>query len=174
MGLKSADKIARAIGIAEDDPRRIEAGVVYVLNEAVDTGGNAFLTQTELEDRANEILGVGDVASAMTALAQSGRVVAETKKLLGVEETAIYTPSLHKTEIGLAEKLNALIASPLTPPDPVKFKKWLTALMDGHEFPLSDEQRGRRPNRAHLTLFGADRRAGRRQNRHHQCDCGRV
>ena len=138
IGFKSADKIARAIGIAEDDPRRIEAGVVYVLNEAVDTGGNAFLTQTELEDKANEILGVGDVASAMAALAQSGRVISETKTLLGVEETAIYTPSLHKTEIGLADKLNALIASP--PPAPAN-KKWLTALMDGHEFPLSDEQR---------------------------------
>ena len=138
IGFKSADKIARAIGIAEDDPRRIEAGVVYVLNEAVDTGGNAFLTQTELEDKANEILGVGDVASAMTALAQSGRVISETKTLMGVEETAIYTPSLHKTEIGLADKLNALIASP--PPAPAN-KKWLTDLMDGHEFPLSDEQR---------------------------------
>ncbi len=56
------------MGIAEDDPRRIEAGVVYVLNEAVETGGNAFLTEKELNEKAHEILGVGDIAAAIDAL----------------------------------------------------------------------------------------------------------
>ena len=72
IGFKSADKIARAIGIAEDDPRRIEAGVVYVLNEAVESGGNAYLTEKELTAKATEILGVGDVGAAIASAVRFG------------------------------------------------------------------------------------------------------
>ena len=100
IGFKSADKIARAIGIAEDDPRRIEAGVVYVLNEAVESGGNAYLTEKELTEKATEILGVDDVGGAILNLAITGRLVLEEAAFLGEKETAIYTPSLHKTETG--------------------------------------------------------------------------
>ena len=139
IGFKSADKIARAIGIAEDDPRRIEAGVVYVLNEAVESGGNAYLTQTELTGKAGEILGVGDVVSAIKTLADSGRLIAEPFTLLGVTEIAIYTPSLHKTEIGVAERLKALTASPV--PLPKSDGDWLSVLLDKNGTALSEQQR---------------------------------
>jgi len=142
IGFKSADKIARAIGIAEDDPRRIEAGVVYVLNEAVESGGNAYLTEKELTEKAAVILGVEDVGGAILNLAMTGRLVLEEAAFLGETETAIYTPSLHKTETGLAERIQKLLATPLKqPPDPAKFDHWLTALLDKHGFPLSDQQR---------------------------------
>ena len=139
IGFKSADKIARAIGIAEDDPRRIEAGVVYVLNEAVESGGNAYLTQAELTKKAGEILGVGDVRGAIGTLTDTGRLIAEPFTLLGETEIAIYTPSLHKTEIGVAERLKALVASPVPPPK-ADFDQWLAALLDAQKFPLSTEQ----------------------------------
>ena len=142
IGFKSADKIARAIGIAEDDPRRIEAGVVYVLNEAVESGGNAYLTQLELTEKATEILGVGDVGAAIKVLADTGRLILEPAEFLGETEIAIYTPSLHKTEIGVAERLKLLLSTALKQPvDPAKFDGWLAALLDKHGFPLSDEQR---------------------------------
>lgn len=142
IGFKSADKIARAIGIAEDDPRRIEAGVVYVLNEAVESGGNAYLTEKELTVKATEILGVGDVDAALLALSTSGRLVSEPATFLGQTEVAIYTPSLHKTEIGLADRIKKLLATPLKqPPDAQKFEGWLTALCEKNGFPLSEEQR---------------------------------
>jgi len=140
IGFKSADKIARAIGIAEDDPRRIEAGVVYVLNEAVESGGNAFLTQAELTEKATEILGVGDVGAAIGTLAETGRLVLEPYKLLGETEIAIYTPSLHKTEIGVAERVKSLLSAPVPPPQ-ADFDGWLSALLDAQKFPLSGEQR---------------------------------
>ncbi len=142
IGFKSADKIARALGIAEDDPRRIEAGVVYVLNEAVESGGNAFLTEKELTAKSSEILGVEDVGGAILNLAITGRLVLEEAAFLGETETAIYTPSLHKTETGLAERIQKLLATPLKqPPDAAKFDAWLSALLDKHGFPLSEQQR---------------------------------
>ena len=140
IGFKSADKIARAIGIAEDDPRRIEAGVVYVLNEAVESGGNAYLTQAELTAKATEILGVGDVGAAIKTLAENGRLVLEPYTLLGETEIAIYTPSLHKTEIGVAERIQSLLSAPVPPPQ-ADFDGWLSALLNAQKFPLSAEQR---------------------------------
>ena len=140
IGFKSADKIARAIGIAEDDPRRIEAGVVYVLNEAVESGGNAYLTQAELTEKAGEILGVGDVAGAIKILADSGRLVAEPFALMGDTEIAIYTPSLHKTEIGVAERIKALLTSAM-PMTEIGDDNWLSALLDKNGTALSEQQR---------------------------------
>ncbi len=138
IGFKSADKIARAIGIAEDDPRRIEAGVVYVLNEAVESGGNAFLTQAELTDKATEILGAGNVGAAIKTLAETGRLVLEPYTLLGETEIAIYTPSLHKTEIGVAERITSILSAPVPPPN-TDFDRWLSALLDA-QFSLSAQQ----------------------------------
>ena len=140
IGFKSADKIARAIGIAEDDPRRIQAGVVYVLNEAVETGGNAYLTEDELTKKAHEILEVEDIASAIDELAFTGRLVLEPLEFMGRTETAIYTPSLHTTERSLAERLLRLISTPLAPADPKKLDQWLTALVEKQDRPLSEEQ----------------------------------
>ena len=141
IGFKSADKIARALGIAEDDPRRIQAGVVYVLNEAVESGGNAFLTEDELTKKAHEILEVEDIAGAIDALAFTGRLVLEPMEFLGQTETAIYTPSLYTTERSLAERLLRLLAVPLKPANPQKLDQWLTALVEKRGQPLSDEQR---------------------------------
>ncbi len=61
---------------------------------------------------------------------------------LGVTEVAIYPPSLHTTERSLAERIQKLLKTPLKqPPNPQKFDEWLTALLDKHGFPLSEEQR---------------------------------
>ena len=142
VGFKSADKIAREMGIGETDPRRLEAGVVYVLNEAVESGGNAYLTEDELTAKAREILAVDDVSDALTLLATTGRLIIEPAEFMGVTETAIYTPSLHATERGLAEQIGRLLSTPLAPPvSRVKYEDWLADLLAKHNFPLSDEQK---------------------------------
>ncbi len=142
IGFKSADKIAREMGIGEADPRRLEAGVVYVLNEAVDSGGNAFLLEAELLAKAAEILGVDDVGLALAHLATTGKLVVEPATFIGTTETAIYPPSLFTTEKGLAEQIGRLLSTPLVPAtQPAKFDHWLADLLDTHGFPLSPEQR---------------------------------
>ena len=92
---------------------------MYVLNEAVETGGNAFLTDAELNAKATEILGAHDIGAAIDALATSGRLVIEPATFLGQTEVAIYSPSLHTTERGLAERLQRLLSLPVKqPPTP--------------------------------------------------------
>jgi ATP-dependent exoDNAse (exonuclease V) alpha subunit len=142
IGFKTADKIAHEMGITENDPRRIEAGVVYVLNESVESGGNAYLTADELDTKAREILAVESVSSAVDTLAAGGRLIIEPATFMGETEVAIYPPSLHKTECGLADRLKRLLAQPMKqPPNPAKFDAWLSTLLEKHGFPLSEEQR---------------------------------
>lgn len=57
IGFKTADQIAQALGLPADHPTRIEAGVVYALNQATDDG-HVYLPHPELVERAAQILEV--------------------------------------------------------------------------------------------------------------------
>ena len=57
IGFKTADKIAQALGLAADDPGRIEAGIAYTLNRMAEEG-HVYMPQEELEPEAAEILGL--------------------------------------------------------------------------------------------------------------------
>ncbi len=57
IGFKTADQIAQALGLAKDDPGRIEAGVAYTLNRMAEEG-HVYVPQEELEPEASEILGI--------------------------------------------------------------------------------------------------------------------
>ncbi|MBE2200017.1 MAG: ATP-dependent RecD-like DNA helicase [Anaerolinea sp.] len=65
IGFKTADKIAQALGLAPDDPGRIEAGIAYTLNRMAEEG-HVYMPQEALEPEAAEILGVG--AEKVTAV----------------------------------------------------------------------------------------------------------
>lgn len=140
IGFKLADGIARHMGIKENDPRRIEAGVEYVLSQAVETGGNAFLMEADLGERAAEILGVETVAAAIDALVGNGRIIRETASLLGTSETAIYTPMLYNIELSLAERLKELGAKPSVAGFERKAPEWLTRLLAHASISPSEEQ----------------------------------
>ena len=57
IGFKTADKIAQDLGLPADAPARIEAGVVYTLNQQADEG-HVFVPQAELARRAAGLLAV--------------------------------------------------------------------------------------------------------------------
>ncbi|MEM9161153.1 MAG: helix-hairpin-helix domain-containing protein, partial [Verrucomicrobiota bacterium] len=55
IGFKTADKIAINMGIANDSPQRIEAGIEFALQELQDEGHTAAIAR-ELVDRSTEML----------------------------------------------------------------------------------------------------------------------
>ena len=57
VGFKTADKIAQALGLPADHPSRIEAGVIYVLNELTNDG-HVYAPRELLVARAAELLAV--------------------------------------------------------------------------------------------------------------------
>ena len=158
IGFRSADKIALNLGVTYDAPQRLEAGLVYVLNSEMESGGHCYLPQNELVSKAAENLYIKsaddlpehDQAHEKAQLGQKlepvladliarGLLVAETIELMGHEEVAIYTPSFHTTEKAVADRVHQLLNSPWrNRPKPAEIDKILDSL-PGHET-LSEEQ----------------------------------
>ncbi|MBP6017347.1 MAG: ATP-dependent RecD-like DNA helicase [Candidatus Promineofilum sp.] len=132
IGFKTADKIAQALGLAADDPARIEAGIHYTLTKMADNG-HVYAPQDELEPEAADILQVP--AEKVTAVLESlensdlvrretityrtaddGRSAAEERangEATAVrEERAVYLPALYFSEIGLTRQVQRLIEHP--------------------------------------------------------------
>ena len=128
VGFKTADRLAQALGLPEDHPSRIEAGVVHALNEMIDEG-NVFSPQAYLTERSTALLGVPAemIGPALERLTQSGRIQLERLPILqnqpagdldgeravrdqtaSYEQQAVYLTPLYYGEIGVADRLKAL------------------------------------------------------------------
>ena len=75
VGFKTADKIARALGLPVDHPSRVEAGIVFALNEMINEG-NVFVPREMLAQRAVELLEVPAelIPTGLERLAQADRI----------------------------------------------------------------------------------------------------
>jgi len=77
IGFLTADRVARAMGIAEDAPERMEALVLYLLQTAMDEG-HVALPADELGQRGARLGGSAERAQgALTSLARGGLVARE-------------------------------------------------------------------------------------------------
>jgi exodeoxyribonuclease V alpha subunit len=117
VGFKTADKIARALGLPIDHPSRIEAGVIYTLQEMSDAG-HVYAPHPELVERAAGLLElpVEPIPAGIERLVGQGRVVQEDlpaarNAVDGDRELAVYLVSYYEAEIGTAEHLRRLAGS---------------------------------------------------------------
>src|SRR6266511_4189624 len=60
IGFKTADQIAQRLGIPHDSPQRVKAGLQFTLSQATEDG-HCYLSETQLIDKAAELLGVDDL-----------------------------------------------------------------------------------------------------------------
>jgi len=104
VGFKTADRIAQSLGLPADHPSRLEAGLVYTLNE-FSADGHVYAPHSELLKRAAELLNAKPEAiqAAIPRLASQGLVV--------VEEQRVYPATLHTAEVDVAARLRALAES---------------------------------------------------------------
>ncbi len=125
VGFKTADRIAQALGLSLEHPSRIEAGIVYALNEMIEDG-HVYVPRELLAQRAVELLGVPpeSISPALEKLAQDDRVRADMvpAAVNGEPKTdekvsdpqsdykipAIYLTPLYFGEKGVAERLRKL------------------------------------------------------------------
>jgi exodeoxyribonuclease V alpha subunit len=128
VGFKTADRIAQALGLALDHPSRIEAGIVFALNELINDG-HVYAPREMLSERAIELLGVSPelIAPALERLAQDERIhpdlvpfqdkagATATKGIAepqaGYGASVIYLTPLYFGEKGVAERLKALVGA---------------------------------------------------------------
>ncbi len=119
IGFLTADKIARALGIKPDDPARIEAGVRYVLGQ-FSNDGHVFALRADLLAQAAEALDAPTmlIEEAITRLVQAEEIF--------VEDEAIYLMPFYFAEIGVANRLKELVASPRSRLAELRALDWTT------------------------------------------------
>lgn len=129
IGFKTADRIAQALGLPADHPSRIEAGLVFALNELINAG-HVYSPREMLANRALELLGVAEdlISPAIERLAQEDRIKLETVPEAGRQPNpagktlaenraryanlpVVYLTPLYFGEKGVAERLKALAGS---------------------------------------------------------------
>jgi exodeoxyribonuclease V alpha subunit len=148
VGFKTADRIAQALGLSAEHPSRIEAGIVFALNEMIEDG-HVYAPREMLAGRAVELLSVPPelIAPALDQLSQADRIRADmvpsgngqtTDKTVGEAQAdykipVIYLTPLYFGEKGIAERLKKLASAHLSPLQ----KEFTQAATDQ----LSEEQR---------------------------------
>jgi len=122
IGFRTADRIAEALGIAGDDIRRVQGGVLHLVGKAIDEG-HVFATRQQLYDGLEQLNVPSDALEE--ALLQL-----RARDLIVVEDEAVYPPLLYRAERLVANALAELANRPKMK-HPVKT----------HDENLSDTQR---------------------------------
>ena len=149
IGFKTADRIAKHLGLPHDHPARIEAGVVFAINEMVNEG-HVYSPQIRLTQRAEALLEVDAnlIRAGFERLAAGDRIRKEqisqtnsskdnashkiSEASAVYEEPVIYLTPFYHSERGVADRLQGLIA--------YSVKAWQDSLwFDTKE--LSEEQK---------------------------------
>ncbi|MBU1747176.1 MAG: AAA family ATPase, partial [Chloroflexi bacterium] len=106
VGFLTADRIAQDMGLAPDAPPRIEAGVLYALDQQVQQGHVCF-PRPELAWAAAELLGVsaGQTDRAMDRLQGARAIQVETHL---ADPPTVYPAWGYIAEVDLARRLRAL------------------------------------------------------------------
>jgi exodeoxyribonuclease V alpha subunit len=161
VGFKTADKIARDLGLPPDSPSRVQAGVAYALSQQADEG-HVYAPEPDLTKEAAELLEVPAelVADAIEAL-DAGEIVRRetlvyppplyppretggTKGGVSVrEEQAVYLTPFYYGEVGVTNRLRALVESPTTRLLPFRNVDWenlLRQVTRDSEIELSPQQ----------------------------------
>ncbi len=133
IAFKSADAIAKHLGFDADSPKRIEAGMLYALQQS-QQAGHVFLPEEELRAEAVELLGVEREKLEAPLDALAGREV------VFKEGDAVYLRPMWQAETGCARRIQELMQAP---GDGVSIKagkavEWIERTMD---IRLSPEQK---------------------------------
>jgi exodeoxyribonuclease V alpha subunit len=111
IGFRTADTLAKAVGIPHDSPQRVKAGLQFTLSESTGAG-HCYLPEERLIAEAVKILQVdtGLVIDCLAELIAEEGVVREVVPQ-DEPENAIYLVPFHRAEISVAGQLRRLLGS---------------------------------------------------------------
>jgi exodeoxyribonuclease V alpha subunit len=156
VGFKTADKVARDLGLPQDAPSRVQAGVSYALSQLADDG-HVYAPQEELVAKAATLLEVdpeliGDAIKALHAeevvhcdtlvYPSLDETAARAASLL--EEQAVYLAPFYYGEVGVTNRIRSLLDDPATRLAPFRRVNWealLAQVTRKSAIELSAEQR---------------------------------
>jgi len=150
IGFKTADKIARQLGLPPDAPSRVEAGVAYALGELSEEG-HVYSPVDQLTTTAAELLEVPPdlVSAAIERLLAEDRIKRETLKIPEIkaggeskvrEEQAVYLAPFYYGEIGVTNRLVKMMQSPVSHLADLRDRDLNELIARTGQIGLSDEQ----------------------------------
>lgn len=108
IGFQRADELASMLGITGNHPERIQAAVLYWLNERAMNDGHVFMPFDEVVAAAGRLLGESSEAIEEADIAHEIDVLEEDGKIVR-EETDVYLPSLYFAEKGIVTGIQKLM-----------------------------------------------------------------
>jgi len=145
IGFLRADRIAQKLGIPTDSPQRIQAAIIFLLQQAEEQG-HCYLNSQQIHGKLGSVLGLDlnvltqKLIETIRDLNQKGSIVSETIELEdGTESSAHYRMELRTAEQTLAERVKHLLSLPLTV-DEERIDRWLQLYSERAQAPLSEAQ----------------------------------
>ena len=131
FGFLRADQIARAMGIAENAPQRIEHGIIYLLGSAEDHG-HCYQDTKQIHHGLIHQLGITDedgTRDALHALVDEGLLISTKHE---EDNRNYFLPDLYEAEIICTEVVCKILKSPFRKIDPTseEFLKRVTDWLD--------------------------------------------
>ncbi len=117
IGFLIADGIAEKLGVQKDSPLRVEAGIIYVLDQLSDEG-HVFYPYESLVKKSRENLGVEKdvVVEALGSLAMDIRIniedINESIDEFKANNKGVYLAKFHLCETSIASRLKTLLTAP--------------------------------------------------------------
>ncbi len=114
-GFAVADALAMKLGISEDEPMRIRAALLFVM-DLYANDGHVFCPGDRLTGRAGSMIRVPreKIESEVTKLHETGEVVVENGES---GDSRVYLKDLYLAETGIAARLGAFLTVPVLPPE---------------------------------------------------------
>lgn len=115
IGFIIADTIAQNRGAEKDDPERIKACIMFLMEQAI-SEGDTFINEDELLQKCFDMFEIGheQATEILEILAVSGDVFKE----VSIDEegmSAVYTKYIYEAETGVAKKIEAMLSVPIEP-----------------------------------------------------------
>ena len=114
IGFEKADKVALELGCAENDPARVEAGILYVLSYHASQNGHTFIPRDKLLPTVSQLLTVDEdrCEEAADRLIAEGELTA----VASGKRQCLYITSYYEAEKYIARKMQVLEQTAYMPP----------------------------------------------------------
>jgi exodeoxyribonuclease V alpha subunit len=115
IGFYLADRIAMNLGVPSDDPMRVKACIINVMQQFINEG-HVFIYEHQLVEHCRRLyqLEFDIIEYSIEKLAAEKKLVIENA-FDSSENRIIYLTELHEAENGISNRLKALMSVPITP-----------------------------------------------------------
>ncbi|MBZ5201256.1 ATP-dependent RecD-like DNA helicase [Planomicrobium chinense] len=111
IGFQRADELGWKLGITGSHPDRIKASILYLLNQASLSEGHVYLDAKTMIPMVKEMLEASQRDEIPIPMISKAMIELNEERKVAGEETRLYLPSLYYSELGIATKIETMLAS---------------------------------------------------------------